>query len=113
MHGSRQNLEDHLRRQSHQACREIMTEAKMDELFTKPKKPKVDLKIPCEICGTTFKKRYSLKVHMQKQHTEGGRISHYCSICGKGNSSAKQLKKHMAHVHENVSKDKVLVVPYM
>lgn len=57
----------------------------------------------CDICGSTFKNKYSLKKHIQFQHSEGPRKDkepHQCPICDKVLRGKKGLRAHMSNIHE-------------
>ena len=46
----------------------------------------------CAVCGTTFTRKYSLKLHMRRWHGEGPWL---CRHCGKASMSQKDLKTHL------------------
>lgn len=57
----------------------------------------------CDICGRTFKSKFTLKKHIELKHSEKPRQDkdpQECPICYKLLRGIKGLKAHMKNIHE-------------
>ena len=52
----------------------------------------------CDICGKSFSRDGSLKVHIKTEHE--GKRSHVCKVCDKSFTQHSHLKTHVESVHE-------------
>ena len=56
------------------------------------------IRIPCELCESTFTHRNSLKLHIASVHE--GKKPHQCSICDYKSAVKASLRMHIEQVHE-------------
>ena len=55
-----------------------------------PQKEKVS--VVCEHCGSMFKTKYGLKLHVKNKHEMS--FKHTCRLCGKGYNQTQQYRSH-------------------
>ena len=61
----------------------------------------------CNLCGKTFRKTWSLKVHIISVHEK--LENHKCDFCGKTFTQSEILKIHIKSVHEKQKKITVIL----
>ncbi|XP_065086795.1 transcription factor grauzone-like [Ochlerotatus camptorhynchus] len=63
---------------------------------------KTHVQVKCTVCERTMANAYSLKIHMQKMHSEGPRKSvpvHICDTCGRSYHQKQTLERHINMQH--------------
>ncbi|KAH3712289.1 zinc finger protein 236-like [Dreissena polymorpha] len=63
----------------------------------------------CAVCGSSFTRKYSLKLHMRRWHQEGPWL---CRHCGKASLTQKDLKTHLySHNLPRLERESLLYMP--
>lgn len=63
----------------------------------------------CAVCGTSFTRKYSLKLHMRRWHQEGPWL---CRHCGKASLTQMELKTHLySHNLPRLERESLLYMP--
>lgn len=63
----------------------------------------------CAICGSSFTRKYSLKLHMRRWHQEGPWL---CRHCGKASVTQMELKTHLySHNLPKLERESLLYMP--
>lgn len=69
----------------------------------------VDTTHICAVCGSSFTRKYSLKLHMRRWHQEGPWL---CRHCGKASLTQMELKTHLySHNLPRMERESLLYMP--